>query len=154
MSNSTQRQYSMYPFIHKEFIGDFFDILEQKSPLASHISGVCTSLFGATTNQEAVVSRFFGDLALPHSSEFAASLDSLLSGPVRLVVLDFSGVTSFCRNAAGALVNFAASVQCRKKQLVLYSPGKAVLETLEQLNIRYLFAIMTTENELLLAIPD
>ena len=144
----------MHPFSYKEVIGDFFDVLEQKSPLPTHISGVCVSLFGATAKQDAVVVRFFGDLTLQQSAEFAASLDALLSGPVRLVVLDFSGITSFCPNAAGVLVNFAAGVQCRKKQLILYTPGKIVTTTLEQLNIAHLFPIITAEDELLLAIPD
>ena len=144
----------MEPFTHSSFIGDFLDVLSMKSPLTPHDDGVCVSHFGATTNQEAVLSRYFGDLTLDQTPDFAASLDSLLSAAVRLVVLDFSALSSICPNGVAALVNFTAGVQGRGKKLILFRPGPALTQALDTLGLMYLFSVLHTEEELLLALPD
>ncbi len=144
----------MEPFTHKSFIGDFLDVLSLGTPLAPHEDGVCVAHFGATVNQEAVLSRYFGDLTLDQTPDFVFSLNSLLSESIRLVVLDFSSLRIICPNAVAALVNFAAEVQGRGKRLILYRPGTALDHELETLGLAYLFSALHTEEELLLALPD
>lgn len=124
-----------------------------KSPLPEHIAGACVALFGATSRQEAVLSRYFGDLTLPHAADFKSSLASLISTPVRLVVLDLSAIKTFCANAAGHLVNFAANTQGRI-HLVLFRPSPPVSSLLAQLHLDHIFTIIETEEELVLALPD
>lgn len=143
----------MQAFECKGFIGDFFDVLHMKSPLPGHIADACVAHFGATVRQEAVLSRYFGDLTLAHSADFAASLASLIAGPVKLVVLDLSALRTFCRNAAGHLVNFAANTQGRI-DLRLYRPADVVMVPLRELELDHLFTIIKTEEELILALPD
>ncbi len=144
----------MEPFVHTSFIGDFVDVLNMKTPLRSDVANACVAQFGATARQEAVLSRYFGDLGLDHVAEFAASLDSLLTGSVQLVVLDFSSLNSFCRNAVAALVNFAASVHGRDKRLVLFRPGPELRRALDALALSHMFTVLDNEEELLLALPD
>ena len=144
----------MEPFTHSSFIGDFLDVLSMNSPLTPDNDDVCVSHFGATTNQEAVLSRYFGDLTLNQTPDFAASLDSLLSAAVRLVVLDFSTISSICPNAVAALVNFTAGVQGRGKKLILFRPGPALRQALDSLGLMYLFSVLDSEEELLIALPD
>ncbi len=144
----------MEPFVHKNFIGDFVDVLNMETPLREHIADACVARFGATAKQEAVLSRYFGDLGLAHVAEFSASLDSLLTGPVQMIVLDFSALHSFCRNAAAALVNFAATIHGMGKRLILFRPAQPVRKTLHALTLSHIFTIYDDEDELLLALPD
>lgn len=124
-----------------------------KSPLPEHIEGACVALFGATTRQAAVLSRYFGDLTLAHAADFTQSLTSLIAGPVQLIVLDLSALRVFCRNAVGHLVNFAANTQGRIK-FILYRPAETVLTPLKELQLDHLFTVVDTEEELILALPD
>jgi anti-anti-sigma factor len=143
----------MQTFLYTTYVGDFFDVLHMKSPLPEHIADACVAQFGSTARQEAVLSRYFGDLALAHAAAFAASLSSLISTPVKMVVLDLSELTSFCPNAAGHLVNFAANTRGRVS-LVLFRPSGAVTRLLQQLGLEYIFRVIDTEDDLILALPD
>ena len=143
----------MEPFVYKNVIGDFLDVLSMNSPLKAGSESACASLFGSTGNQEAVLSRYFGDLSLVHAQDFAASLDALLTSLVELIVLDFSGVISFCPNTAAALVNFATGVQGRGKALALFKPSPATMDMLESLHLTHLFTILHDADDLLIALP-
>ncbi len=144
----------MEPFVHNSYIGDFVDVLNMDTPIREHIADACVARFGATAKQEAVLSRYFGDLGLEHVAEFSASLESLLTGSVQLIVLDFSALRSFCRNGAAALIHFAAGVHGMRKRLVLYRPSQEMRMTLRTLMVEHIFTIYVDEDELLLALPD
>ena len=138
---------------HKEYIGDFLNVLHMKPPLPAHIEGACVAQFGATARQEAVLSRYFGDLSLAHAADFSQSLSTLITVSVKLVVLDFSALRSFCNNAVAHLVNFAANTQGRV-HFILYHPSKAVITPLQESRLDHLFTIIDTEEDLILALPD
>ncbi len=146
----------MEKLVHKTHIADFVDVLHMPSPLQQKggAEGTCVTHFGATRRQEAVISRYFGDLTLDTVAEFAFSLESLRSGPVKLIVLDFSELHTCCRNAITHLVNFAASFQDSRARLILYRPSRALAGQLDDLGLSPLFTILTNEDDLILALPD
>ena len=63
----------MEKLVHKTHIADFVDVLHMPSPLQQKggAEGTCVTHFGATRRQEAVISRYFGDLTLDTVAEFA-----------------------------------------------------------------------------------
>lgn len=142
----------MKPFAHKSFVGDFFDVLSAGGANAK--PGETTRSFGGTKRREAVVSILAGDFTPETLPGFAASLESLLTSTVQLIVLDLSRAHVFSANAASVLVNFLAGVEGRGKRLVLYRPNRMVRDILVACSLTTLFEIRQTEEELLLALPD
>ncbi|CAK7064786.1 MAG: hypothetical protein DELT_01598 [Desulfovibrio sp.] len=142
----------MKPFVHKSFIGNFFDVLQSNEEQPGQ-RGASYRL-GGTKKREAVISIFAGDFDLDALPEFAGTLENLLTQVVQLVVVDLSRVRLFSANAATVLVNFLAGVEGRGKRLILYRPSPTVTETLISLNLTHLFEIQLTEDELLLDLPD
>lgn len=142
----------MPSFTRKHFFGTFFSVLQSAIP--DPPAGTVASYSGGTTGKDAVISILSGDLDLERLPEFAGSLRDLLTGSVRLIVLDLSRIRVFCPNAASVLVNFVSFVEGGGKRLVLYQPGPAVRASLESLNLIHLFEIQQTEEELLLSLPD
>lgn len=142
----------MKPFVHKSFIGNFFDVLQSNEEQVGQ-RGASYRL-GGTKKREAAISIFAGDFDLDSLPEFAATLENLVTQVVQLVVVDLSRVTFFNANAATVLVNFLADVEGRNKRLVIYRPSESVLEMLTSLNLLHLFEIQQTEDELLLDLPD
>ena len=143
----------MKPFVHKSFIGDFFDVLQAGGGKAEPGKNAAFT-FGGTKRQEAVISIVSGNFDIPEIPEFVSSLDKLPTGLVKLIVLDMSRVRWFSANAVGVLVNFAASVEGRGKRLILYRPSTTVIQSLHSLALTHLFEIQHTEEELLLDLPD
>ncbi len=142
----------MEPFAHKNFVNDFFTVLRTEG-LDAREDGV-TVVKGCTARQDAVASVLSGNLTLQHLPEFAASLRDLLTGTVRLIVLDLSRIREFSPNAASVLVNFVSFVEGGGKRLILFRPSPVVLELLHSLHLTYLFELQQTEEELLLSLPD
>ena len=143
----------MKPFIHRSFVGDFFDALHTDIR-PSEQGQSATFTFGGTRQHEAVVSIISGNFGIPEISVFVSSLDKLLTGIVKLIVLDMSRVSGFSTNATGVLVNFAVSVAGHGKRLVLYRPAPSVMQSLDSLALTHLFEIQQAEEELLLDLPD
>lgn len=141
----------MKPFVHKSFIGSFFDVLQSEDQVGQR--GVSYRL-GGTKKREAVISIFAGDFDLDALPEFAETLENMITQVVQLVVVDLSRVKLFCPNAVAVLVNFLADVEGRGKRLVLYRPSETVREQLTSLGLMPLFEIQSTEDELLLSLPD
>lgn len=141
----------MRPFTHNTLIGTFFDVLS--APGGSD-TGEISARKGATARQDAILSVISGKVGLEQLPEFAASLRELLTGSVRVIVLDLSCVTVFSPNAVSVLVNFMSFVEGGGKRLVLFRPARTVQTALETLRLTHLFEIQHSENELLLDIPD
>ncbi len=142
----------MKPFAHKNFLNDFFEVL--RSPAHPEDPPKMTARSGGTARQDAVISILSGELTLESMPEFASSLRELLTGTVRLIVLDLSEITVFSPNAASVLVNFVSFVEGGGKRLILFRPSQAVRGALASLHLAHLFEIQFTEEELLLALPD
>lgn len=142
----------MKPFVHKTFIGNFFDVLHgaEKNSVAEG----SPFLLGGTKRRGAVIAILSGDLTLDRLPELASSLHALQTSLVKLIVLDMSRVTDLSPNAAGGLVNYLAGVEGRGKRLILFRPSPAVLDCLAGLDLTHLFQIQRTEEELLLDLPD
>lgn len=145
----------MKPFIHKAYVGDFFAALQPDPPRSGTAApGAAAFSLGAIRNREAVISVISGGFDIPQIPALVASLDSLQTAIVKLIVLDLSRVTHFGPNATGVLVNFAGSAEGRGKRLVLFRPSPAVMESLTARGLAHLFEIQHSENELLLDLPD
>ena len=142
----------MQSYTSSAFFGTFFNVLQATLPAPA--AGTVAAYSGCTARNDAVVCCLSGDLDIERLPEFAASLRELLTGAVKLIVLDLSRVRMFCPNAASVLVNFVSFVEGGGKRLVLYRPGPAVRASLESLNLTHLFEIQQTEEELLLSLPD
>lgn len=142
----------MKPFVYKNFCNDFFEVLH--TPIPPGKPPGITTRCGATARQDAAISVLSGDLTLEYLPEFASSLRGLLTGTVRLIVLDLSRITVFCPNAASVLVNFVSFVEGGGKRLVLFRPSHSVRALLDSLHLTHLFEIHLSEEELLLALPD
>lgn len=142
----------MKPFVHKSFIGNFFDVLQSNEEHAGQ-RGASYRL-GGTKKREAVISIFAGDFDLDALPEFASTLENLLTQVVQLVVVDLSRVKLFSANALAVLVNFLADSEGRGKRLIIYRPSASVLEMLTSRDLLHLFEIQQTEDELLLDLPD
>lgn len=141
----------MKPFLHKNIIGTFFDTLMPQPSGAPQGISVAR---GATARRDAVLCVLSGDLNLKQLPEFAASLRSLLTSVVCLIVLDLSRISSFSPNAASVLVNFVSFVEGGGKRLVLFHPSRAVQDVLNSHNLAHLFETLQTKEDLLLLIPD
>ncbi|MDR3074403.1 MAG: STAS domain-containing protein [Deltaproteobacteria bacterium] len=142
----------MKPFVHKTLIGNFFDV--PRAGVSSAGSASAPPPTGETRQHDAVIAVFSGDFSLTTLPGFASSLENLLTGLRRVIVLDLSGVRRFSANAAGVLVNFLAGVEGRNKRLILYRPSPTVSDMLASLNLTHLFETQQTEDELLLDLPD
>jgi len=142
----------MKSFAHKKLLNNFFEVL--RSPV--HPEGIqkMTARSGGTTRQDAMVSVIAGELTLESLPEFATSLNRVLSGTVKLIVLDLSGVTVLCPNAVSVLVNFVSFVEGGGKRLILFRPSQTVQTVLASLHLTHLFETQHSEEELLLALPD
>jgi anti-anti-sigma factor len=116
--------------------------------------GSCLFVSGRTRKQEAALMICCGDFGIAQTPRLAVSLDSLLTGAVRLVVLDFSKTRVFSANAAAVLANFMAGVRGRGRECVIFKPSHVVRTMLQALDLDHLFTIQETEEELLLDLPD
>ena len=144
----------MKSFEHSSYVGDFFAVLAARETMPMPPDGSCQYVTGRTRKQEAVLILCRGDFGILQTPSLAASLDALLTGNVRFIVLDLSDACTFSANAAAVLVNFIAGVRGRHKECVILCPSQPVRTILNVLDLGHLFTIRESEEELLLDLPD
>ena len=100
-----------------------------------------------------VMAIFRGAISLSTDTRFLQTLEKLLTGDVTQVILSMNNVTKLSRTAVGLLVDFAAGVLGRGKELYLYKPAPVIDQRLADMNVAIFFKILREEDELFDILP-
>ena len=106
-----------------------------------------------TAGRKAVMGVFRGTISVANVDNFSPALQEMITGNVEQVILGLESVTKLSHTAVGILVDFAAGVLGRGKQLYLYRPPRHIEQRLEDLNVAGFFKILRSEDELVCVLP-
>ena len=101
-----------------------------------------------------LVAFFRGTISVSSANCFSPALKEMLTGEAEQVILSFKNVTKLSRTAVGLLVDFAAGVLGRKRELYLYEPSPLILQRLEKLNVDSFFRVLHSEDDLFNILPN
>lgn len=97
---------------------------------------------------------YSGNISLFSMAMFKPSAFATLTGNSQQVVVCLENVSEFSRSALGALVDFAAAVLGRGKNLYLLAPPPGLVNTLKELQLTMFFDILEDQDELMCVLPD
>lgn len=106
--------------------------------------------FGGRT----VLLGYSGNIGLSSMGAFKPTVFATLTGDSQQIILGLENVTQISRSALGALVDFAAAVLGRGKNLYLLAPPQSLIETLKELQLTFFFEVLKDQDALLCVLPD
>lgn len=104
-------------------------------------------------NGKVIILEYFGSIGLPCIDRFYKSLHSALTGESEQVVLSMSNVVKLSRSAIGVVVDFAAGVLGRGKELYIFQPHPEVRQKMDGMLLNGFFKTLHTEEELISILP-
>ncbi|MDR2892309.1 MAG: STAS domain-containing protein [Deltaproteobacteria bacterium] len=106
-----------------------------------------------TNGRKVVMGVFHGTISVANADNFSPALQEMITGNVEIIILALENVTKLSHSAVGILVDFAAGVLGRSKQLYLYKPTQHIEQRLQDLNVAGFFKILHSEDELICVLP-
>lgn len=131
------------------------ELLTLKTPptLASDGSTYATPAVYTAFGGRVLMAFFRGTISVANADRFSPALKQMLTGEARQVVLSLKEVTKLSHTAVGLLVDFAAGVLGRGRELYLYEPSPVIMQRLSKLNVDSFFRVLGSEDELFNILP-
>lgn len=139
--------------MHDPLLKEIFTVIVEGSTSDCDGADSCRATIYAAYNSKIMLAKFCGSIGLPCIDRFTQSLEQTLTGNVESIIVDFEDVQKLSRSAIGELINFAAAVIGRGKNLYLYGASDTLRQRLMDLNITEFFIFLNDADKLVQILP-